>query len=180
LFFISSNSWFVNNAIVSSLSIFMCICKISQLLFLKMASCSTGGCGTSSQCAGCHKIFRRLSTHIAQSPICEQLYTTSHHFISSSVSNNVVTQSSTWRRSRPCLSNDLPSVTHPHVGSFSSIWKTANGPLAGERNVQSSRGHASSGIATSQEQILDDKLDDRNDVGNDALHWNNWWRWCCP
>ncbi len=71
------------------------------------------------------------------------------------------------------MSNDLPSVTHPHVGSFSSIWKTANGPLAGERNVQSSRGHASSGIATSQEQILDDKLDDRNDVGNDALHWNN-------
>jgi hypothetical protein len=71
------------------------------------------------------------------------------------------------------LSIDLPSVTHPHVGSLSSIRKTANGPLAGETNVQSSRGHASSGIATSQEQILEDKIDDRNDVGNDALHWNN-------
>jgi hypothetical protein len=41
--------------------------------------------------------------------------------------------------------------------------------LAGETKVQSSRGLASSGVATSQKQILDD----RNDVGNDALHWNN-------
>ncbi len=64
-------------------------------------------------------------------------------------------------------------MTHPHVGSLSSLRKTANGPLDGETNVQSSRGHASSGIATSQDQILDDKIDDRNDVANDALHWNN-------
>ena len=30
----------------------------------------------SNLCAVCHKSFKRLSTHIAQSPICEQLYTT--------------------------------------------------------------------------------------------------------
>ena len=123
-----------------------------------MASRSTGGGGTSSQCAGCHKMFRRLSTHIAQSPICEQLYTTSHDFISCSASNNVATQSSTLRRSGPCLSNDLPSVTHPHVGSLPSIRKTANGSLGGKTNVLSSRGNASSGVATSKEKILEDRL----------------------
>ncbi len=87
----------------------------SQRCILKMESGSTGGGGTSLQCAGCHKLFRRLSTHIAQTPICEQLYTTSHDFVSGSVRNDVATQSSTLRRSRPCFSNDLPSVTHPHV-----------------------------------------------------------------
>jgi hypothetical protein len=139
-----------------------------------MASRSTCGGGTSSQCARCHKMFRRLSTHIAQNPICEQLYTRSHDFISCSVSNNVATQSLELRRSGPCLSNDLPSVTHPHVGSLSSIRKTANGSLAGKTNVLSSRGNASSGVATSKEKILEDKIEDYcNDVGNDALHWNN-------
>jgi hypothetical protein len=46
-------------------------------------------------------------------------------------------------------------------GSLSLIRKTANGPLAGKTYVQSSsRGDAwSSGIGTSQEHILDDKIE---------------------
>jgi hypothetical protein len=28
------------------------------------------------ECAGCHKSFKRLATHIAQSPTCEQVYAT--------------------------------------------------------------------------------------------------------
>jgi hypothetical protein len=49
-------------------------------------------------------------------------------------------------------------VTHPHVGSLPSIRKTANGSLDGKTNVPSSRGDASSGIATSKEKILEDRL----------------------
>ena len=89
----------------------------------------------------------------------------------------MATQSSTFRRRGPCFSNDLPSVTHPHVGSLSLIRKSGNYPLVGKTNVQSSRGDASSGIATIQEHILEEKIEfDRKDGFpslDDALPWNN-------
>ena len=132
-----------------------------------MASTGPSVGSSASRCAGCQKTFKRLSTHIAQSPICEQLYTTcGHDNISDSVSNNVATQSSrTFRRSRPCVSNDLPSVTHPLVGSLSSTRKTAHGQLTGKTNVPSSIGNASSGIATSEEHFLEDKnIEDDREV----------------
>jgi hypothetical protein len=32
--------------------------------------------GAFKQCAGCHKSFKRLATHVVQSTICEQVYLT--------------------------------------------------------------------------------------------------------
>ncbi|KAI2500732.1 hypothetical protein MHU86_13760 [Fragilaria crotonensis] len=147
-----------------------------------MASGSTSGITSSSRCAGCHRLFKRLSTHIAQSPICEQLYTTCHEFISGSVlrNNDAATQSSPLRRSGRLSSNDLSSVTHPLSGNLSSTRKPANGPaLTRKTNVQSSKVDASSGIArTSKERCFEDgKIEDDREDGfpslDDALPWNN-------
>ena len=55
---------------------------------------------SSTLCAVCHKSFKRLSTHIAQSPICEQLYTTCID-VGPPVRDNSAAKTPSARRSNP-------------------------------------------------------------------------------
>ena len=120
--------------------------------------------GAFEQCAGCHKSFKRLATHIVQSSICEQVYLTRQDDIrpdggeSDAPTRRSSTRSTRWVSSN----NSLP----PTIGSV-----TCN-------DVPSASGDASSGKAsTIQAEHILDEIEEDHDNGFPSLDdhgpWNN-------
>ena len=107
----------------------------------------------SVHCAVCHKRFKRLSAHIAQTN-CEYFYLLICQDAILADDGNVATVSSTTRRKIAFGSNDLPSTIYPLVGHSSSTMKISSYSSATpRRSAQPSRGDESLCTSTSQEPV---------------------------
>jgi Plavaka transposase len=80
---------------------------------------SSGVSGVFHECAGCHKSFKRLSTHIALTPTCSQVYATTGQQDDippdAGGESNVPTRRSSTRRTRLDSLNSLPRTTNAPV-----------------------------------------------------------------
>ena len=120
---------------------------------------SSGVSGVFQKCAGCHKSFKRLASHIAQSPTYEQVYATCQEDISPNAGeSNMSTQCSSTRRTRWVSSNSLPCTT--------------NGAGVICNDVPLFSGKASAGIGSTiqqQEQVHNDSDQHDEDCGFASL-----------
>ena len=128
---------------------------------------SSGVSGVLHECAGCHKSFKRLASHIVQSPMCEQVYVTCQDDIPpDGGESNVSTGLSSTRSTRWVSSNVLPCTV-------------TRGPVTCN-DVPLPSGDASAGMGSTiqqQEHIHDNIEEDHEDGGfaslDDPLPWSD-------
>ena len=68
---------------------------------------SSGVSGVFHECAGCHRMFKRLASHIVQSPMCQQVYVTCQDDVPPDGGESDVSTGLSSRRSTRWVSSNL-------------------------------------------------------------------------
>jgi hypothetical protein len=131
---------------------------------------SSGVSGVLHECAGCHRMFKRLASHIVQSPMCQQVYVTCQDDIvpPAGGESNVSTGLSS-RRSTRLLSSTLLPRTAGNTNSLGSC-----------NDVRSPPGDVCAGEDSTiqQTEYVDDDIEVDDDDGafgssDDPPPWSN-------
>ena len=155
-FFRTTSECFYSNVLFRSLFLILLISALVATLYYCNFMLS-GVSGVFQECAVCHKSFKMLSTHIALSPTCEQVYATTGQQDDippdAGGESNVPTRRSSTRNTRRLVSlNSLP--------------RTTNGPV----DVQLPSGDASVGIGITiqQQEDVHNHIEDHYEDGGFA------------
>jgi hypothetical protein len=107
---------------------------------------SSGVSGVLHECAGCHRIFKRLASHIVQSPMCQQVYVTCQDDIppnggESNVSTGLLSRRSTRWLSSTLLPRTADSTTKNGLGTCNDVRSPPGDACAGEESTIQQKEH---------------------------------------